>query len=95
MTVREAKLLTATLTPFPDIPSTGLPEGVTAWFSLRLSRALAADETAILPLTLGGDATRGTDYTLELRHGGRHHVQQSRKRRPVADLRRVAIQGHF
>ena len=56
--------LTAYLTPVPAIAASGLPEGATAWFNVRLSRALAAHETVALPLSLGGDAARGTDYTL-------------------------------
>ena len=56
--------LTVRLTPVRAIAATGLPEGATVWFNVRLSRALAAHETVTVPLTLGGDAERGTDYTL-------------------------------
>ena len=49
------------------IPGTGLPEGATGEFNLFLSRALETWETLTLPLTLGGDATRGADYTLRCR----------------------------
>ena len=50
-----------------DIPATGLPEGATGEFNLRLSRVLETWETVTLPLTLGGDAERGADYTLRCR----------------------------
>ena len=49
---------------FGHVSGTGLPEGATVRFNVRLSRALAAHETVTVPLTLGGDAARGTDYTL-------------------------------
>ena len=58
--------LSAELNDF-DIPATGLPEGATGEFNLRLSRVLGTWETVTLPLTLGGDATRGADYTLRCR----------------------------
>ena len=47
-----------------DIPASGLPEGATGRFNLILSRVLETWETATLPLTLGGTAMRGADYTL-------------------------------
>ena len=59
--------LTAYLTPVRAIAAPGLPEGATVWFNVRLGRALAADETVTVPLSLGGAATRGTDYTLGCR----------------------------
>ena len=59
--------LTAYLTPVRAIAAPGLPEGATVWFNVRLDRALAADETVTVPLSLGGAATRGTDYTLGCR----------------------------
>ncbi len=59
--------LTAYLTPVRAIAATGLPEGATVWFNVRLDRALAADETVTVPLRVGGAATRGTDYTLGCR----------------------------
>ena len=43
---------------------TTLPEGAGVTFNIPLSRSLAADETVTLPLTVGGTATRGTDYRL-------------------------------
>ena len=46
------------------IPATGLPEGATGRVYLNLDRVLETWETVTLPLTLGGDATRGADYTL-------------------------------
>ena len=49
------------------IPAAGLPEGATGRFNLELSRVLKTWETVTLPLTLGGDATRGADYTLGCR----------------------------
>ncbi len=39
-------------------------EGVTRNITVTLDRALAAGESLAVPLTLGGTATRGTDYTL-------------------------------
>ena len=42
----------------------GSPEGVTIRFNTGFSRILNAGETVTFPLTLGGTATRGTDYTL-------------------------------
>ena len=45
----------------------GLPEGATVEFNLQLSRAPAADEVVLVPLVLGGNATRGADYTLSCR----------------------------
>ncbi len=39
-------------------------EGVTRNLTVTLNRALAAGESLAVPLTLGGTATRGTDYTL-------------------------------
>ena len=59
--------LTAYLTPVRAIAASGLPEGATVWFNVRLDRALAADETVTVPLRVGGAATRGTDYTLGCR----------------------------
>ena len=59
--------LTAYLTPVRAIAAPGLPEGATVWFNVRLGRALAADETVTVPLSLGGAAARGTDYTLGCR----------------------------
>ena len=50
-----------------SIPGTGLPEGATGRFNLILSRVLETWETVTLPLTLGGTATRGADYTLGCR----------------------------
>ena len=41
-----------------------LPEGAVLHFSIALSRALGSNETATLPLTIGGTATLGTDYRL-------------------------------
>ena len=55
--------VTAELHDF-SIPATGLPEGATGEFNLHLSRVLETWETLTLPLTLGGTATRGADYTL-------------------------------
>ena len=49
------------------LPATGLPEGATGEFNAVLSRVLETWETATLPLTLGGTATRGADYTLRCR----------------------------
>ena len=49
------------------IPATGLPEGATGRVNLFLSRVLETWETLTLPLTLGGTATRGADYTLRCR----------------------------
>ena len=46
------------------IAATGLPEGATGRLNLTLSRVLETWETLTLPLTLGGDAERGADYTL-------------------------------
>ena len=46
------------------IPAAGLTEGATGRFNLTLSRVLETGETVTLPLTLGGDAERGADYTL-------------------------------
>ena len=62
--------LTVSLIPFPITTppgQAGLPEGATVSFSLKLSRAPAADEVVLVPLVLGGDATRGADYTLSCR----------------------------
>ena len=62
--------LTVNLIPFPITTppgQAGLPEGATMTFSLQLSRAPAADEVVLVPLVLGGDATRGADYTLSCR----------------------------
>ena len=59
--------LTARLTPVRAIAAPGLPEGATVWFNVRLGRALAAHETVTVPLSLGGAAARGTDYTLGCR----------------------------
>ena len=59
--------LTVNLTSFPITTppgQAGLPEGTTVSFNLQLSRAPAADEVVLVPLVLGGDATRGADYTL-------------------------------
>ena len=56
--------VTASLHPFPSVPGTGLPEGATPRLTLALNRRLTANETVTLPLTLGGTATRGADYTL-------------------------------
>ena len=55
--------LSPSLTP-TGLPATGLPEGAQIWFNLDLGRGLEAHETATLPLTLGGTAARGADYTL-------------------------------
>ena len=55
--------VTADLLGF-GIPATGLPEGATGRVNLTLNRVLETWETVTLPLTLGGDATRGADYTL-------------------------------
>ena len=55
--------LSAELLDF-GIPASGLPEGATGRFNLRLSRVLETWETVTLPLTLDGTATRGADYTL-------------------------------
>ena len=55
--------VTAELHDF-QIPAAGLPEGATGRFNLRLSRVLETWETLTLPLTLGGTAERGADYTL-------------------------------
>ena len=55
--------VTADLFDF-GVPGTGLPEGATGRVNLTLSRVLETWETLTLPLTLGGDATRGADYTL-------------------------------
>ena len=54
----------ASLTPFPAIAPTGMPEGASTGLNLDIGRALEAHETATLTLTLGGTATRGADYTL-------------------------------
>ena len=56
--------LTARLVFASSLISTNLPEGATAWFNLVLSRALDESETVAVPLTLGGAAVRGADYTL-------------------------------
>ena len=57
-----------TVTLTPNIPGVGrsvtLPEGAGLTFNINLSRSLAADEMVTLPLTVGGTATRGTDYRL-------------------------------
>ena len=55
--------LSAYLSGF-GIPATGLPEGATGQVNLTLDRVLETWETVTLPLTLGGDAARGADYTL-------------------------------
>ena len=55
--------LSAYLSGF-GIPATGLPEGATGRVNLTLDRVLETWETVTLPLTLGGDAARGADYTL-------------------------------
>ncbi len=41
-----------------------ISEGVTRNLMVTLDRALVAGESLAVPLTLGGNATRGTDYTL-------------------------------
>ena len=41
-----------------------LPEGVADSFNIVLDRPLGSNETATLPLTIGGTATLGTDYRL-------------------------------
>ncbi len=41
-----------------------ISEGVTRNLTVTLDRALVAGESLAVPLTLGGTATRGTDYTL-------------------------------
>ena len=41
-----------------------ISEGVTRNLTVTLDRALVAGESLAVPLTLGGNATRGTDYTL-------------------------------
>ncbi len=41
-----------------------ISEGVTRNLTVTLDRTLVAGESLAVPLTLGGDATRGTDYTL-------------------------------
>ena len=59
--------LTVELISFPITTppgQAGLPEGATVSFNLELSRIPAADEVVLVPLVLGGDATRGADYTL-------------------------------
>ena len=55
--------LSAYLSGF-GIPATGLPEGATGRVNLTLNRVLETWETVTVALTLGGDATRGADYTL-------------------------------
>ena len=55
--------VTADLFDF-GLPGTGLPEGATGRVNLTLDRVLETWETLTLPLTLGGDAARGADYTL-------------------------------
>ena len=55
--------VTADLFDF-GLRATGLPEGATGRVNLTLDRVLETWETVTLPLTLGGDATRGADYTL-------------------------------
>ena len=55
--------VTADLFDF-GVPGTGLPEGATGRVNLTLDRVLETWETLTLPLTLGGDAARGADYTL-------------------------------
>ena len=55
--------VTADLFDF-GLPATGLPEGATGRVNLTLDRVLETWETLTLPLTLGGDAARGADYTL-------------------------------
>ncbi len=41
-----------------------ISEGVTRNLTVTLARTLVAGESLAVPLTLGGNATRGTDYTL-------------------------------
>ena len=41
-----------------------LPEGAGVTFNLALNRSLVGTETVTLPLTIGGTATRGTDYRI-------------------------------
>ena len=55
--------VTADLFDF-GLPGTGLPEGATGRVNLTLDRVLETWETVTVALTLGGDATRGADYTL-------------------------------
>ena len=55
--------VTADLFDF-GLPGTGLPEGATGRVNLTLNRVLETWETVTVALTLGGDATRGADYTL-------------------------------
>ena len=66
MTLEDASTpVTMRWSTFPGIiASTGLPEGATVLYHPELSRRLAAHETVTFALSLGGDATRGTDYTL-------------------------------
>ena len=54
---------TAELVPLSQGVTT-LPEGAGFTFNIVLSRSLETDETVTLPLTVGGTATRGTDYRL-------------------------------
>ena len=59
--------VTVTALPKAGLSSLGgttLPEGVGVGTLLFLSRSLSAGETVTLPLSIGGTATRGTDYRL-------------------------------
>ena len=60
ITVREPP--TAKLSPIGG--SSTLPEGAGTTFNVLLSRELGPAETVKLPLTIGGTATRGTDYRI-------------------------------
>ncbi len=54
----------ATIVTLAENPAGDLDEGASKQITLTLNRGLVNGEDLVVPLTFGGDATRGTDYTL-------------------------------